>query len=113
MSFDPSTEARENDPVTRYRVIAPNLVDLRAYLRSTGVDYGCRPYVTRTDDGEVITTVIVPANSRDRSRSLHPSVQLVELEEPMTTRPARSAEVGEGNRFASSESIPRGVGRKG
>lgn len=70
------------------------------------LDFGCRPVLTKLDDGSVTLPVIATASQLDELRSAGYSVQLIE-------RPAGiDYGIGQGDRFDGGRTAPRGLGEK-
>ncbi len=75
-------------------------------LLSRGLDYGCRPHVRRAEDGSYSLLVIGTAAQLEGLRR-----DGFELEPGAPPDRSRYV-VGEGDRFAGADAVPRGLGEK-
>ncbi|MDH6130156.1 hypothetical protein [Kitasatospora sp. GP82] len=96
------------DTILRVRVTAADADTLRALLRETHPDVGGRP---RHGAGGTVSidAYVSPAEAETLERE---GVTVQVIEDATATGRARQAEVGQGNRFAAGDRIPRGLGIK-
>lgn len=99
--------------IYRYTVSAGTVEELRAYLRGSGLDLGCRPIVKRETGRASVDTFAPETEMRAFTGSRAAPGVSIERGENMTegAREAR-AEMAPRNRFAEGAEIPRGLGRK-
>ncbi|MER6569320.1 hypothetical protein ABT288_24840 [Streptomyces sp. NPDC001093] len=95
-------------PILRVRVTARDADTLRALLRDARPDVGGRPH--RSDDGRVTIDAYVTAEQAEALEREGVSVTIVE--DATAAGHARQAEVGEGDRFAAADAVPRGLAVK-
>ncbi|MEU9080524.1 hypothetical protein ACFYUY_29835 [Kitasatospora sp. NPDC004745] len=106
MSAGPSTPSRPD--ILRLRVTAKDADTLRTLLRETRPDVGGRPYVEA--DGRVSIDAYVPD---DRVAALQrDGVSVTRIGNASEAGRAAQAEVGEGDRFAPADAVPRGLAAK-
>ncbi|MBV6701274.1 hypothetical protein [Kitasatospora aureofaciens] len=102
-----SLESLPHD-ILRVRVTARNADTLRALLRDVHPDVGGRP--TLDADGSVSIDVYVPD---DRIPALErEGVTVTRVGNASAAGRAAQAEVGQGDRFAAANAIPRGLAAK-
>jgi hypothetical protein len=70
------------------------------------LDFGCRPVVTKHDDGTVTLPVIATASQLEELREAGYDVQLIE------TPGGIDYGIGQGDRFDGGRTAPRGFGEK-
>ncbi|WP_329403934.1 hypothetical protein [Streptomyces melanogenes] len=92
----------------RVRVTAKDAETLRTLLREARPDVGGRPR-----QGEDGTCSIEAYASPDEAEALErEGVSVTIVEDATATGRARQAEVGEGDRFAPDDAVPRGLALK-
>ncbi len=101
------------DHIIRVKLTAPTIEGLRAFINKIQPDLGCRPSAQRTSAG-FVTDIYIPESKLlvIQSARSNDSINLTILEDTTAIGLSRQAEVGQGNRFASRESLPKGIGRK-
>ncbi|MCC3773836.1 hypothetical protein [Streptomyces sp. UNOB3_S3] len=97
-----------DDRILRLRVTAKDADTLRALLRDERLDVGGRPQ--GHEDGGVGIDAYVPAGKAEALE--REGVTVTVVDDATATGKARQAEVGEGDRFAAPDSVPRGLGEK-
>ena len=99
--------------VYRHEVWAASLDELRDFLKSSQVDFGCRP-IARPKDGGFMTEVYAsePAIRGLQSRRAAPAVRVTRLQNASAEGRARQAETSRANRFAVRAAVPQGLGIK-
>ena len=102
-----------DESILQVRLVAGTLDALRAFIRDTQPDLGCRPVAVRRGEG-FVTEVYLPEPRLQAARALRSAaeVQISVVDNITESGRARQAEVGKGNRFATRGSVPRGLGRK-
>ncbi|MFD9127410.1 hypothetical protein [Kitasatospora sp. NPDC059571] len=106
MSAVPNAEP--HDDILRLRVIADDLKTLRALLRETHSDVGGRPH--HEADGRIGVDVYTTA---DRIPDLErEGVTVTRTGNASEAGRAAQAEVGDGDRFAPADAVPRGLAAK-
>ncbi|MFB6613693.1 hypothetical protein ACIGFK_04545 [Streptomyces sp. NPDC085524] len=94
--------------ILRVLVTAKDAETLRAVLREARPDVGGRP--REGDDGSFsIDAYVTPEQLSALERD---GVSVTTLDDAAATGRARQAEVGEGDRFAPEEEVPRGLALK-
>lgn len=102
------------EPIIRFEIKASTLADLKAFADEVRPDLGCRAIPRRTEEGFVIDAYLpepqLQAAQRVRTAD---RVTLRIIENATEVGRERQREVGQGNRFeATSQQVPRGLGRK-
>jgi hypothetical protein len=97
------------DKILRLLITARDAETLRALLREHPLDLSCGG-PKQHEGGAVSVEAYVPENQVDRLRQHGMKIDI--LDDASATARARQAEVGQGNRFAGENRVPRGLGRK-
>jgi len=87
---------------------AENLETLYEFVRTTPLDYGCRPMARQSDDGRLETLAYVPAAVLETLRAAGHDVVVVA--EDRSADRAADRTVGTGDRFDRGRRAPRGLG---
>ncbi|MFB7667221.1 hypothetical protein ACFC1R_25315 [Kitasatospora sp. NPDC056138] len=96
------------DTILRVRVTATDPATLHALLREKRPDVGGRP--SRGADESISVEAYVSPDEAEALQREGVTVQVIE--DASATGRARQAEVGQGNRYAAGEQVPRGLGLK-
>jgi hypothetical protein len=99
--------------IYRYTVSASSVEELRAYLRDSGLDLGCRPIVKRSESQVSVDAFAAETEMRAFMRSrAAPGVTIERGENMMAGARQARAEMAPRNRFGEGAEIPRGLGIK-
>ncbi|GGQ37559.1 hypothetical protein GCM10010233_64520 [Streptomyces pseudogriseolus] len=103
----------EEPDVIRCHVVAENAEALREFLRETQPDVGCRA-VARDTQGGFGLDIYLPQEKIDPVRSARsaPLVNIIEIENVTENWRNLKEDIGGGDRFASRDAVPHGLGRK-
>jgi hypothetical protein len=101
------------ESIIRVRIEAPTLTELRAFTDEIQPDLGCRA-IPRQVEGRAVIDAYMPESELAAARGARSAerVTLRIVENATEVGRERQQEVGDGNRFAEREGIPRGLGRK-
>lgn len=99
----------DNEKILRILITAKDKAALSALLREHELDLACAA-PRRRDGGAVSVEAYVPESRLERLRQYEVKVDI--LDDASATARARQKEVGQGNRFAGDNKVPRGLGRK-
>lgn len=99
--------------VLRIEIEGKSLDDIRAFTDEIQPDLGCRPVALQKDNRFVITAYVPEAKLEEArsSRSAY-QVRIHVVENATKVGRKRMLEVGTGNRFATRDAVPQGLGRK-
>ncbi|NYV73701.1 hypothetical protein [Streptomyces sp. UH6] len=99
--------------VVRCRVVAEDAEALRRFVRETHPDLGCHPVARPGRDGVAIE-VYFRQDRLDAARAARSAdrVTVTAVENVTENWRARVEEVGTGDRFATRDAVPHGLGRK-
>ncbi|MEU2427499.1 hypothetical protein ABZ619_42070 [Streptomyces sp. NPDC007851] len=97
-----------SEPILRVRVTARDADTLRALLRDARPDIGGG--VHQSADGTVTIDAYVTAEQAEALE--RESVSVTTVEDATAVGRARQAEVGQGDRFAPADAVPRGLAVK-
>ena len=103
----------ENEPIIHIKIEAPTLDALKAFTDETSLDFGCRPIARQVGERYVIQAFLPETElTAARNRRSSSNVTITVMENATEVGRQRQQEVGRGNRFATRNTLPRGLGGK-
>lgn len=102
-----------DESIIRLRVVAPTLEDLKAFIDEVQADVGCRAVARRGVEGFALDVYVAESQVQAvRDSRTARRVALETVENATEVGRQRQLEVGQGDRYAARDQVPRGLGRK-